>query len=131
MACAPLRSAPLPEIGPPEFARVVSKRQLEIRSGETRAERAAWAMLSLDPITVASAVLGVEDNFGRSQVNEYDLALVSGRSATVRSRYVVEPGQCIVMRRSSDYVVIIAQDDARCAEAPGSAVETPGNETSH
>lgn len=114
--CAPLRSAPLPQVGPPEFAHVVAKRQLEIRGGETRGERALWAMFSLDPAVVAAAVLAVEDELGRSQISEYDLELVQGESATVRSRYIVEPGQCIVMRRAtdSDYVVVIAQEESRC-----------------
>jgi hypothetical protein len=112
----------LPQVGPPEFAHVVAKRQLDIRVGETRGERALWAVFSLDPAVVAAAVLAVEDEHGRSQLSEYDLALVRGGTATVRSRYIVEPGQCIMMRRAtdSDYVVVIAQGESRCApeEAP-------------
>ncbi len=115
--CAPLRSAPLPQVGPPEFAHVVAKRQLDIRAGETRGERALWAVFSLDPAVVAAAVLAVEDEHGRSQLSEYDLAMVRGGTATVRSRYIVEPGECIMMRRAtdSDYVVVIAQEESRCA----------------
>lgn len=117
-ACGTLRSEPLPEVGPPEYARVIAKRQLEVRAGETRGERAAWALLSLDPIIVATAVLAVEDDHGRSQLAEYDLALVQGGRATVRSRYVVDVGQCIMMRRStsSDYVIVVAQTETRCGE---------------
>mgnify|MGYP001579381133 CR=1 FL=1 len=116
-ACAPLRSEPLPEVGPPEYARVVAQRQLDIRVGETAGERAAWALLSLSPIVIATAVLVVEDNHGRSQLSEYDLTLVRGGGATVRSRYVVQPGQCIMMRRptGAGYVVIVAVEETRCA----------------
>ena len=117
-ACAPLRSDPLPEIGPPEYAHVVAKRDLNIRAGETRAERGAWALLSLNPAIVAGAMVGVEDEFGRSQLSEYDLTLVQGeRTATVQSRYIVQEGQCVVMRRPihGGAVVIIAQDETRCA----------------
>jgi hypothetical protein len=115
-ACAPLRSEPLPEVGPPEFARVVEERQLDVRAGETSGERAAWALLSLDPIVIAAAVLAVEDEHGRSQLFEYDLTLLRGGTATVQSRYIVQPGQCIMMRRptGAGYVVIVAQDEARC-----------------
>jgi|KBSSwiStaDraftv2_1062776.scaffolds.fasta_scaffold1875452_2 hypothetical protein len=117
-ACAPLRSDPLPEIGPPEYAHVVAKRDLNIRAGETRAERGAWALLSLNPAIIAGAMVGVEDEFGRSQLSEYDLTLVQGgRIATVQSRYVVQVGQCLVMRRpmQGGAVVIIAQEETRCA----------------
>jgi hypothetical protein len=123
-ACAPLRSDPLPEIGPPEYGHVVAKRDLNIRSGETRVERGAWAAMSLNPVTVAGAMLGVEDEFGRSQLSEYDLTLAQGgHAATVQSRYVVAVGQCVVMRRPihGGVVVIVAQDEARCtpqANAP-------------
>lgn len=123
-ACAPLRSDPLPEIGPPEYASVVAKRDLNIRAGETRAERGAWALLSLNPAIVAGAMVGVEDEFGRSQLSEYDLALVqAGRTATVQSRYIVQVGQCVVMRRPihGGAVVIIAQDEARCAPQANAA----------
>ena len=122
-ACAPLRSAPLAEIGPPEFARVVAKRDLDVRSGETRAERAAWALLSLDPFTIAAATLAVEDEHGRSRLSEYDLALLDGRTATVQSRYVVEPGQCVMLRRpvGVGYVVIVAQAETRCASGAAEA----------
>lgn len=127
-ACAPLRSEPLAEIGPPEFARVVAKRDLDIRSGETRAERAAWALLSLDPFTVTAlvtATLAVEDEHGRSRLSEYDLALLDGGAATVQSRYVVEPGQCVMLRRpvGTGYVVIVAQADARCVRGSGTEVQ--------
>ena len=124
-ACAPLRSEPLAEIGPPEFARVVAKRDLNVRSGETRAERAAWALLSLDPFTVAAATLAVEDEHGRSRLSEYDLALLDGGAATVQSRYVVKPGQCVMLRRpvGTGYVVIVAQADARCARGSGTEVQ--------
>jgi hypothetical protein len=111
-----LRSDPLPEIGPPEYGHVVAKRDLNIRSGETRVERGAWAAMSLNPVTVAGAMLGVEDEFGRSQLSEYDLTLAEGGHATVQSRYVVAVGQCVVMRRPihGGVVVIVAQDEARC-----------------
>lgn len=120
-ACAPLRSEPLPNIGPPEYARVVAQRQLDIRSGETAGDRAAWALLSLDPIIIAAAVLAVEDEHGRSQLQEYDLALVSGGTATVRSRYIVENGRCVMMRRPTGggQVVIVTDDDARCGGDSG------------
>ena len=116
-ACAPLRSDPLPEIGPPEYAHVVAKRDLNVRSGETRAERGAWALLSLNPAVVAGAMVGVEDEFGRSQLSEYRLTLVQGGSATVQSRYIVQEGQCVVMRRAihGGSAVIIAQDETHCA----------------
>jgi hypothetical protein len=106
---------------------VAAKRPLDIRAGETRGERAAWALLSLDPIVIAAAVLAVEDEHGRSQLSEYDLNLVQGGIATVRSRYVVEIGQCIMMRRGtqSDYVIVVAQDEARCGEAL--AADSPGS----
>lgn len=122
VACAPLQSEPLPDVGPPEYARVVAQRQLDIRSGETAGDRAAWALLSLDPIVIAAAVLAVEDEHGRSQLAEYDLSLVNGGTATVRSRYVVETGRCVMMRRptGSGHVVIVAQDEARCSGASGS-----------
>jgi hypothetical protein len=127
VGCASLRSEPLPAVGPPEYARVAAKRPLDIRAGETRGERAAWALLSLDPIVIAAAVLAVEDEHGRSQLSEYDLNLVQGGIATVRSRYVVEIGQCIMMRRGtqSDYVIVVAQDEARCGEAL--AADSPGS----
>jgi hypothetical protein len=114
--CAPLRSEPLPQIGPPEYARVVAQRQLDVRAGETAGERAAWAIFSLNPIVIAAAVLAVEDDHGRSQLSEYDLALVRGGAATVRSRYVVQSGQCIMMRRPTGvgYVVIVAVEENRC-----------------
>lgn len=117
VACAPLRSDPLPEIGPPEYGHVVAKRDLNIRSGETRVERGAWAAMSLDPVTVAGAMLGVEDEFGRTQLSEYDLTLVHGGAATVQSRYIVQVGQCVLMRPPvhGGTVVIISQDEARCA----------------
>lgn len=122
-ACAPLRSEPLPQIGPPEYARVIAKRTLDIRAGETRVERAVWAGLSLDPLTLAAAVLAVEDEHGRSQVQEYDLELVAGGAVTVRSRYLVEPGQCIVMRRDArgGHAVVVRQEETRCAPAPDGA----------
>ena len=123
-ACAPLRSDPLPEIGPPEYAHVVAKRDLNIRAGETRAERGAWALLSLNPAIIAGAMVGVEDEFGRSQLSEYDLTLVQGgRSATVQSRYIVRVGQCVLMRRPihGGTVVIISQDEARCAPQANAA----------
>ena len=63
-------------------------------------------------------MVGVEDQFGRTQLSEYNLTLVQGeRSATVQSRYIVQVGQCIVMRRPihGGAVVIIAQEEARCA----------------
>lgn len=115
--CAALRSDPLPEVGPPEYALVTARRPLDIRAGETRSERAAWAILSLDPLILTGAVLGLEDEFGRSQLSEYDLALVNGRTTTIRSRYVVQPGQCVMMRRPTGegYAIIVAQDEARCA----------------
>ena len=117
-ACAPLRSDPLPEIGPSQYAHVAAKRDLNIRAGETRMERGAWAILSLNPAIVAGAMVGVEDEFGRSQLSEYDLTLVeNGAPTTVQSRYIVAVGQCVVMRRPlhGGAVVIIAQDEARCA----------------
>jgi len=123
-ACAPLRSDPLPEIGPPEYAHVVAKRDLNVRAGETRAERGAWALLSLNPAIIAGAMVGVEDEFGRSQLSEYDLTLVQGeRAATVQSRYVVRVGQCVVMRRAihGGTAVIIAQDETRCAPQTNAA----------
>lgn len=85
----------------------------------------AWALLSLDPIIVAGATLALEDEHGRSRLAEYDLALLDGRAATVQSRYVVEPGQCVMLRRPTGpgYVVIVAQADTRCApEAQQSAM---------
>lgn len=122
-ACAPLRSEPLPEVGPPEYARVVSQRPLDIRAGETATDRAAWALLTLDPLIIATAILAVEDEHGRSQLTEYDLALIAGGSATVRSRYVVETGRCVMMRRPTGggQVVIVTQDEARCGAAQGEA----------
>lgn len=116
-ACAPLQSTPLPEVGPPEFARVLAQRTLDMRAGETKAERAAWAMLSLNPVVVATAVMAVEDEHGRSQISEYDLALEGGGALTVQSRYLVQPGQCVMMRRpvGEGFVVIVAEEDSRCA----------------
>ena len=117
-ACAPLRSDPLPEIGPSEYAHVTAKRDLNIRAGETRLERGAWAVLSMNPAIVAGAMVGVEDEFGRSQLSEYDLTLVQdGATTTVQSRYIVAVGRCVVMRRpiNGGAVVIIAQDEVRCA----------------
>jgi hypothetical protein len=121
-ACAPLKSAPPPEVGPPEYAYVLAARELDIRAGETRAERAAWATLSLDPAVVAAAVVGVEGDFGRSQLFEYDLDLVAGGTGTIRSRYIVEPGQCVLMRRLEgvDRVIIVAQEGSRCTAASAS-----------
>jgi hypothetical protein len=115
-ACAPLKSAPPPEVGPPEYAYVLAARQLDIRVGETKSERAAWAALSLDPTVLAAAVLGVESDFGRSQLFEYDLDLVAGGTGTIRSRYIVEPGQCVLMRRLKDVdrVIVVAQEGSRC-----------------
>src|SRR6476659_5806410 len=84
-ACAPLKSRPLPRVGPPEFAHVMAARPLNIKAGESEAERAAWAVISLDPVVVGSAVLAIQDEQGRSQVTEYDLDLVRGGHATVRS----------------------------------------------
>lgn len=122
VACAPLKSAPPPEVGPPEYAHVLAVRQLDIRAGETKAERAAWAALSVDPTVLAAAVLGLEDSFGHSQLFEYDLALVGGGAATIRSRYIVEPAQCVMMRRLEgvDRVIIVAQEGSRCAPADAS-----------
>jgi hypothetical protein len=119
-ACAPLQSAPLPPVGPPEIGVVTAKRTTEVASGETAGERAAWALLSLNPIVIAGAVLAAEDDYGRTRVNEYDLALSGGGSVTVRSRYIVEPGQCVIMRRPTDagYAVLVAQPQASCAAAP-------------
>ena len=103
---------------------MAAKRDLNIRSGETRVERGAWAAMSLNPVAVAGAVLGVEDEFGRTQLAEYDLTLAQGGgAATVQSRYIVAIGQCVVMRRPlhGGAVVIVAQDEARCtpqANAP-------------
>jgi len=121
-ACAPLESAPPPEVGPPEYAHVTAVRELDILTGETRAERAAWAVLSVDPVVLAAAVLGVEDSFGRSQLFEYDLALVGGGAVTIRSRYIVEPAQCVMMRRMEgvDRVIVVAQEGSRCALADAS-----------
>lgn len=130
-ACAPLRSEPLPEIGPPEFARVIAKRELDIRAGETRAERAALALLTLDPIILATATLALEDEHGRSRLSEYDLVLLDGGAATVQSRYVVEPGQCVMLRRpvGVGYVVIVAQAETRCARgAPEAQAADPGED---
>lgn len=97
----------------------------DVRAGETSGERAAWALLSLDPIVIAAAVLAVEDEHGRLQFSEYDLTLVRGGTATVQSRYVVQPGQCIMMRRPTGvgYVAIVAQDEARCQ--PSAEPEPP------
>jgi hypothetical protein len=116
-ACATLRSEPLPSVGAPEYAHVVAERLLDLRAGESRAERAAWAVLSLDPIILTGAVLGVEDEFGRTQLSEYDLVLVNGGTATVRRRYVVRLGRCVMMRRPTGpgYVIIVAQDETSCA----------------
>jgi hypothetical protein len=118
-ACAQLESAPPPEVGPPEYAYVLAVRGLDIRAGETRAERAAWAAFSLDPVVLTAAVLGVEDSFGHSQLFEYDLALVGGGTDTIRSRYIVEAGQCVMMRRLEgvDRVIIVAQEGSRCTAA--------------
>ena len=118
-ACAPLKSAPPPEVGPPEYAYVLAARELDIRAGETKAERAAWAALSVDPTVLAAAVLGVESSFGHSQLFEYDLALVAGGTDTIRSRYIVEAGQCVLMRRLEDVdrVIIVAQEGSRCTAA--------------
>jgi hypothetical protein len=115
-ACAPLKSAPPPQVGPPEYAYVTAARELNIRAGETRAERAAWSALSVDPVVLAAAVLGVEDSFGQSQLFEYDLALVGGGAATIQSRYIVEPAQCVMMRRLEgvDRVIVVAQEGSRC-----------------
>jgi len=88
-------------------------------------ERGAWAAMSLDPVTVAGAMLGVEDEFGRTQLSEYDLTLVQGeRIATVQSRYIVQVGQCVLMRRPihGGAVVIIAQEEARCAPQANASV---------
>ena len=119
-ACAPLRSAPLAEVGPPEYARITAQRQLDIRAGETSAERALWAVLSRDPATVAAAVLGVEDELGRTQLREYDLSLAAGGVITVRSRYIAQTGQCVLLRRpvGVGHAILVNQDEARCA-APG------------
>lgn len=116
-ACAPLKSAPPPEVGPPEYAHVLAVRQLYLRAGETKAERAAWAAFSLDPVVLTAAVLGVEDSFGHSQLFEYDLALVAGGTTTIKSRYIVEAGQCVMMRRLKDVdrVIVVAQEGSRCA----------------
>ena len=84
-ACAPLKSRPLPSVGPPEFAHVVAARPLNLKAGESEAERAAWAVISLDPVIVGSSVLAIQDEHGRSQVTEYDLELVRGGHVTVRS----------------------------------------------
>ena len=115
-ACAPLKSAPLPELGPSEYGRVMAQRFIEIQAGETAGERAAFAALSLNPIVVAGAVLAIQDERGLAQLLEYDIALLDGRMTTVRSRYVVQNGQCVLMRRAADpsYVLIVAQEDAHC-----------------
>lgn len=115
-ACAPLRSEPLPDVGPPEYGYVSAIRSLNIRAGETRAERAAWALFSMDPIIITAAVLGVEDEHGTAQLNEYDVTLMSGEMTTVRSRYVVRIGDCILMRRPTGggYVVVVRQEAAAC-----------------
>ena len=119
-ACAGLQSAPLPEVGPPEYARVAAQRPLNIRAGETRAERAAWAVLSRDPVILSGAVLGLEDGFGRTQLSEYDLALTSGGTATIQSRYVARPGQRVMVRRpvGEGYPIVVGVADSRCAAAP-------------
>ena len=58
-ACAPLRSEPLAEIGPPEFARVVAKRDLDVRSGETRAERAACGLARIVEVRDATTNISI------------------------------------------------------------------------
>ena len=115
-ACASLKSTALPAVGAAENAVVIAKRDTLIRSKETRAERAAWAAASLNPLVVAFAVLAVEDDFGRSSINEYDLRLANGDQTTVQSRYIVAPKQCVILRRSSDdsYVILVAQEDSGC-----------------
>ena len=115
-ACAPLKSTPLPELGPAEYGRVTAQRFLDIRAGETAGERAAWGLLTLNLIVVAGAALAIQDESGLAQLSEYDIVLVDGRMTTVRSRYIVQPGQCVLIRRpvDTDYVVIVAQHDARC-----------------
>lgn len=115
-ACAPLKSAPLPELGRSEYGRVISQRVLDIPAGETAGERASVAIITLNPIVVVGAALAVQDERGLAQISEYDVTLVDGRMTTVRSRYIVQPGQCVLIRRADDpdYVLIVAQDDARC-----------------
>ena len=118
-ACAPLRSKPLPELGPPEYGVVTAVRRLDVRSGETSWERGAWATLTLNPVAVAAAVLATEDELGRSQISEYDLDLVPSGRAVVRSRYLAETGQCVMIRRGigEEYVIVIRQEAVACDRA--------------
>ncbi|MBC7767389.1 MAG: hypothetical protein H7124_01240 [Phycisphaerales bacterium] len=117
VGCAPLRSDPLPEIGPPEMGVVETVRRLDVRAGESTWERGALATMTLNPVIVAVAVLATEDELGRSQVREYEIRLAHDQRAVVRSRYVAERGQCVMLRRGmgADYVIIIAHPVAACA----------------
>jgi hypothetical protein len=115
-ACAPLRSEPLPEMGPPEYGVVTAVRHLNLRSEETSWERGAWATLSLNPVMIGAAVLAHEDELGRSQISEYDLELVPSGRAVVRSRYIAEIGQCVMIRRGTgaEYVIVVRQEAEVC-----------------
>lgn len=126
-ACAPLRSDPLPPVGPAEYGVVEAARRLDLRAGETTWERGAWATLSGNPFVVGAAVLGVEDEFGRTQISEYDLSLSNGARTTVRSRYLVEPGQCVQLRRGegAEYALIVRAAPAACESRAPSGGEQP------
>lgn len=132
-ACSTLQSDPLPELGPPEYATVAAKRMTSISIRETRVERAIWAALSLDPAAILLSTFAVEDEFGHARIAEYDLALLAGPTETVRSRYAVEPGACVTLRRIAGErnVVLITAHPSQCApptqteEAPPAEVEQP------
>ncbi|MEO1657314.1 MAG: hypothetical protein AAFR65_06295 [Pseudomonadota bacterium] len=118
-ACASLESEPLPEIGPAEYGFVTSVEVTSEPSGETRAERAAWGILSLNPVILATAVVAVEDDFGRSEVRLYTVELTDGTEALITSRYLADEGDCILIRRPVEggNAVVVKQDDTTCDTA--------------
>jgi uncharacterized protein (AIM24 family) len=114
-----------------EYGVVTSKLPITIKTGESRVTRAAWGVLSLNPIVLAAAVGGVEEGLGKSNAFQYTIRRAPPGTGDVfiQSLNVVEVGECLQIRSESGTgnVVVISQEPEKCAGAPSQTDQPPAS----